>query len=227
MYLKIKTIALLMSVFICSAKAQNFSYSIVKDSASYSPLAGASVLSVGENFRNKQFGVRLPFQFNFCGSLTDSILIKGNGFISFDENQGFSFVAFNNFSSRPDTNQQFTSSILTQTSGSAGNRVIKIEFRNVAQSTLSTYDHLNYQIWIRENGNSVELHIGSNSYESFDDMAQLLGLINVNMNTTNIAYLISGAPSAPIGQTITAESPLAYLNTIPATGLIYQFIPSF
>jgi hypothetical protein len=227
MHFKIRLLAALAVAMTHALTAQNFSYTIAKDSSSYVSLAGAEVISAGENFLNKRFSVHLPFQFNFCGSATDSLQIEGNGFLTFNEQEGMALVAFNNFSSRPDTSQAYSSSILSLTEGSPGNRVVKIQFSHLAQYTVSQNDFLDYQVWLYENGNRIEFHMGANSFGGYDDLPQLLGIINRNMNTVNKAFLISGAASGPSAQLISGDDPFAYLHTVPSQGLIYKLTPSF
>jgi hypothetical protein len=227
MFSRIRLIILLSLAAATAGSAQNFSYSLIKDSSAYTCLAGCQVLSAGENFMSKRFTLHLPFQFNFCGSSTDSLVIEGNGFISFDEQKGLSLVAFNNFSSRNDTSHAYTSSISSLAEGSGENRIVKIQFSHLAQYTLSSSDFLDYQVWLYENGNRIEFHIGTNSFSGYDELPQLLGMINRKMNTENKAFLLSGAVSSPGTQLISGDDPFVYLNTIPSAGIIYKLSPSF
>ena len=221
-------LSLLMGICQHIATAQLFGYSLQKDSAAYASLSGATVISTGENFRSKSFMLDIPFAFNFCGAAADSVCIEGNGFIVFDKEKGTAAVAFNNFGSNKDTAQNYTSSILSLTAGTSGNRILKLEFRSVSQNVLSINDYLSYQVWLYENGNKVEFHTGTNSYAvQPSDVQILLGLINKNMDTENKAYLISGDPAAPTGQVISGEAGLVYLNTVPSEGTVITLTPTF
>jgi|GEM_PF-2748380 len=226
MHFKIRLLAALAVMCVYTAKSQNFGYTLAKDSSSYSSLSGATVLVAAENFLSKSYTIHLPFTFNFCGSSTDSIIVEGNGFISFDQPKGLSTIAFNNFSSRRDTSNNYLSSILSGVEGSGNNRILKIEFMNMAQNQLSQYDHLDYQVWLYENGNKIEFHIGSNSYEQ-QELPQLIGLINRNMDTDAKAFVLSGDPANPSGSLISGESDFTYLSGFPSSGFIYKLIPSF
>lgn len=207
--------------------AQNFGYALTKDSTTYTALTNASSVSTGENWNSKSFPLHLPFQFNFCGSTSDSLTIEGNGFIVFDKVKELSIVAFNNFRSNKDTNQSYVSSISYVNTGSQGNRITKIEFKNLSQNKLSSDDYLNYQVWIYENGNKVEIHTGANSYSDKEDFSSLMGIINRNMDTDTKAYLVSGNPSSPSGQAISGDSELVYVNNIPNGGIVYTLTPTF
>ena len=231
MFQQLKRIAIacfLLAIPLVS-QSQNFNYNLTKDSIVYVPLSGATILTAGEDFTNQNFSIHFPFQFNFCGSVTDSVKIEGNGFVVFDNAKGLAAVSFNNFGSKKDTNQNYVSSISYAVSGSQGNRILKIEFKNLAQSALSNYDFLNYQVWLYENSNKVEYHIGNNSYanEMGEGIPALIGIINRNMDTENKAYLVKGIPSTPEGQLISGESEFVYINNVPFSGTVYTITPTF
>lgn len=209
--------------------SQNFNYTLNKDSSSYAALSSPIILTAAENWNSKNFSIHLPFQFNFCGSTTDSLTIHGNGFITFDHSKLFSVVAFNNCRSNKDTNQSYVSSINYLTTGEEGNRITKIEFKNLSQNKLSNTDYLNYQLWLYENENKIEFHIGSNYYGSHPEsqIPLLLGLINRNMDTENKAYLINGDPYNPSAQLISGDNEFVYLNNSPTEGTILKLTPTF
>jgi len=219
----------LFFLLIHNTSAQNFNYSLVKDSATCSPLNNQVVLLGNEDFLNKHPSVHLPFHFNFCGSSTDSVIIETNGFVVFDKLKTLSLVSFNNFSSKRDSLRNYVSSINYSVEGAPPNQIFKLEFKNLSLNEFSYYDNLSYQIWLYENGNIIEYHIGNSYYSTLSDwtMPVLLGTINQSMNTDQKAFLISGDPSAPTGQLISGESGLENLNNIPHEGIIYRLIPSF
>lgn len=219
---------LYLCLFVLQSKAQNFNYTLTKDSSLYTPLASPTLLSVeGQNWRNINFSMRLPFQFNFCGSSTDSLVIEGNGFIVLDHAKFLSIVAFNNFRSNKDTNENYSSTVSYLTIGSQGNRITKIEFKNLSQAKLSNTDFLNYQVWFYENGNKIEFHIGSNWYglNPESPSSVLLGIVNRNMDTENKAYLVTGSQYAPTGQSISGDNEFVYLNNTPSEGTILTLTP--
>jgi|SRR6218665_577483 len=211
-----------------SAVAQTFGYSLQKDSSAYTALSGATVISAGENFRSKSFMLDIPFAFSVCGGAADSVCIEGNGFLVFNKEKGTAAVAFNSFGSNKDTAQQYSSSILSLTIGTPGNRILKLEFRSVSQNMLSVNDYLSYQVWLYESSNKIEFHTGASAYAMQGSEAPvLLGLVNKNMDTEDKAYLVSGDPAAPAGQLISGESGLVYLNTVPSEGTFITLTPTF
>ncbi|OFY82856.1 MAG: hypothetical protein A3F72_01860 [Bacteroidetes bacterium RIFCSPLOWO2_12_FULL_35_15] len=232
-------------IFISKIISQNFNYSLTKDSSSYNELINPLMVSANENYQNKNFIIHLPFHYNFCGSVCDSLRIESNGFIVFDKSKGLSSIAFNNFNSKKDSFGNFVSTIAYITEGASGNRILKIQIKNIAQAIYNATDYLNYQVWLYENENKIAYHIGPNYLSTVPEPIfppeipeeerirmevqnpVLLGLINRNMDTTNKAYLIKGKPSTPSGLLITGETELGYLNNIPKSGTIYTLTPTF
>lgn len=220
---------LVSGLMLCSGTifAQNFNFSLVKDSSSYTELSSPQVVSSGESFLNKRFTIHFPFAFNFCGSSTDSLIIE-NGYVVFNPLEKWSLISFNDFSSNKDTLQSYPASISYAVSGTGGNRILKIEFKNLSRNTYSYYDNLSYQIWLYENGSTIEYHIGNNSYALLteNEMQIILGAINQQMDTDDKAFLISGDPSTPGGQTISGDNELVFLTNMPCRGILYRLTPS-
>src|SRR4051812_32086588 len=194
-------ILLLIAGYNNYAGAQNFSYALTKDSSSYADLSGATTALSGESFANKHPVVHLPFTFNFCGFNADSVVIETNGFIVFNVPNAISLISFNGFSGYKDSLQQYVASINYLLSGSSGNRIMKIEFRKLSNNAYSFYDNLSYQVWLYENGNKVEYHIGPSYYSSQveSEYPVLMGPINQKMDTDDKAFMISGNPVSPTG----------------------------
>lgn len=218
-------IPFLSLVFFQVSKAQNFNYSLTKDSTSYQPLSTTATVAEKEDWTNKKFDLTLPFQFNCAGVISDSLTIENNGFISFGENTNLALVAFNNFLCSVDTAGTYVSEIAFLVTGSSGNRIAKLEFKNLAVSIFSPSDCLTYQLWLYEGSNKIEFHIGPNSYGSLSSFPELLGLIWRKMDATVNGYLATGNPSSPTGAQLNGE--LSYINKLPGAGTIYTFTPIF
>lgn len=227
MYSTMKWLLLMIVMPAGIIKAQNFNFSLAKDSSSYSELVSPAVLSSEESLLNKSFGIHLPFSFNFCGSASDSLIIETNGFIVFNKQAHLSLISFNSFSGNKDTAQNYPASIDYVISGAEANRIVKIEFKKLSQNTYSFYDHLSYQVWLYENGNIIEFHIGSNSYAGTgNEIQSVIGAINQQMDTADKAFLIGGDPGSPSGQVINGDNDLTFLTSMPRPGTIYRLTPS-
>lgn len=220
---------LLISAAIFS---QNYIYSLSTDSSSYTSLSGATTIAGTQSWLNKSFGLRLPFQFNLCGTPSDSITIDNNGFINFQSSINMSLVAFNSYTANKDTNNVYVSLISQQLEGTSGNRILKIQFANLSENNLSALDYLNYQVWLYENGNKIEFHIGANARAAQQNAETafpvLMGILNRNMDGENSnGYLVTGAASSPTGLALPSGEGLQYINATPASGIIYRFTPAF
>ena len=229
-----RSLSMIIGLLLISAvsTSQNYSYTLTKDSSSYISLNGASTVAGAQSWLNKSFGLHLPFQFNFCGTASDSITIDNNGFINFHSQINMSLVAFNSYTANKDTNAAYVSLISEQLEGTAGNHILKIQFSNLSENNLSAYDYLNYQVWLYENGNKIEFHIGANAHalQQNADAAfpVLLGILNRNMDgsTTN-GYLVTGAASSPAGVALPSGEGLQYISSTPSSGIIYRLTPAF
>jgi hypothetical protein len=128
-------------------------------------------------------------------------------------------------------------------SGATGSRIAKIEGKNLgfyneyngASGTLN--DSTNFQIWIYEGSNAVEVHWGPSSIaQNYTDLfsfgAPLFAFIkNLDVNTPNLdfAYYVSNAsPTAPkvdslnFVQFSSLTSPIG-MSTYPANGTVFKF----
>jgi hypothetical protein len=229
LFYKIKLFTIIFFSATAISFSQNFNYTLSKDSSAYVTLTNSTSIISNSSWINNNFTVHLPFTFNFCGTASDSIFIEGNGFIVFDKSKELAIVAFTEFSSNKDTSQNYSAFIEYAIEGSTNNRIVKIQYRNVSQNKLSEHDYLNYQIWLYENGNKVEFHIGSNSCSTRADSPapSLLGLINKNRNSDNNAFLITGNAYNPTGQIISGEQDFNHLENIPSEGKILTLTPNY
>lgn len=221
---------LLLQLLLAAGRlhAQSFSYGLTRDSLAYEALDAPQTIVSNQNWISKSFSVQLPFTFNFCGTLTDSMYICGNGFIDFNTTKKLAIMAFNSFSSQRDTTQQYAGAISYETTGAAGSRITKIQFSNVAQSQLSAFDHLSYQVWLYEGSNVIEFHIGDNAYaNTANNIPVAMGVLNRLGTSASRGYFISGNQLSPSGALIGSTDNLDYLNAIPAAGVIFKLTPSF
>lgn len=218
-------IAFLSLVYFQVSTAQNFNYNLTKDSTAYQSLSTNTIIAERDDWTNKKFSLNLPFQFNCAGVMSDSLTIESSGFISFGKNTNLALVAFNNFLCSTDSAGVFVSEITFLVSGSTGNRIAKLEFKNLAVSTFSPGDYLTYQLWFYEGSNKLEFHIGPNSYTSVSAFPELLGLLSRKMDSTINGYLATGDPSSPTGMQLNAE--LSYISKLPGAGTIFTFTPIF
>ena len=133
-------------------------------------------------------------------------------------------------------------------SGTAGNRILKIQFKNTATS-VNSLKLFAYQVWLKETG-VVEIHVGPNDLQpalsittvvidslttqsdtvvvnADSTQAYRVGLINMNMDSETRGFFIGGTTASPISQPVTDANPdPIYLVRAPSQGTRYTFTPN-
>jgi len=123
-----------------------------------------------------------------------------------------------------------------QIDGTIGNRIFKMEWKNVGFSgEIWDYEHMatdfaNFQIWCYESSNIIEIRFGESHFEHYDssfydESGPLIGLfpsINVDGPTQN-GLVLTGSPSNP---TLLNTMSTLFLNGMPPNGAVYKFTPT-
>lgn len=136
-----------------------------------------------------------------------------------------------------------SSEISFKTVGTAGDRIAKIQYQNVAfydevtSSEPAAENRMNFQLWFYENGGIMEIHYGNSNLPNPDvaffgnqGPSMLLG-INVSLYTIWVEYgaTIIGDPTNPTLFEFTTfpDGELQIgLDGIPESGRVYRFAPS-
>lgn len=220
------SIVFIQSVF---CKAQSFNYSFEKQNQTYNFLSDSSlfVVSGSQVWDDNTYLIPIGFSFQFAGQTFDSIKVRTNGTITFDNNNKFNFAClYKNFICDVNTEGISQSPISKELIVlPSGNKQLRVEFKNVFFLTTSgAKKHTNFQIWLNEGSNSIEFHMGD-SDTSISNENFVLGMINMNPSTSNatIAYLISGNANDPVAAIIPFGGNLIQLLNIPPTGTTYIF----
>jgi len=223
---RILSILLCVLLLLPSLKAQNFNFTLSKDSTIFELLTSSTTIAQPGDWKGKSFGLKLPYNLNFCGVSSDSITIQNNGYIDIVNSKTVSIIAFNNFSSNSDSSNLYQSLISYSITGNTGNRILKIQFLNLSNNKFSATDFLTYQIWLFENGR-IEFHIGNSSYSSNSEFPIVLGVINRNLDFTDLnGAIINGNKIVAQLQMINQQNmELGYLNEMPSNGTVYSLIP--
>jgi hypothetical protein len=229
------------------ARAQNFEYTVATDSVAWNALSSQTILNSGNSAWNFSYRIPIGFTFSFLGRSFDTLTIETNGYLVFGDNRNYAITAFSGVGDRTDSNG-IHSVLGYELSGSAGNRVLKIQYLNCSPGP-SGGDDLSWQIWLRENGNA-EVRVGPGTLRTnteitfvYDeemlvtdtlitqvlDSTQLyrIGLLNMNMDTEVSGFFVVGDPSDPEPYPLNwndTETPL--LLFIPAQGYRYTFSPA-
>ncbi len=217
-----QTIVLIGCVFTLNGFAQDFSYGLASFNSTYSQLQSPTLLSNGSDWNNATFKTGIGFSFPYAGQNFDSLVIEPNGFIVFDKSRNYAFATFKGVYCKQDTTGTWSSVSYTSSAG-----VFKIQFTNLGFDFNNPRELFSFQIWLNSTG-EIEVHIGPNPTADYLAFGQtsLLGLINMNRNSSVSAFVASGLGDTPIGNILTDNDELLYLGSVPPSGKLYIFSPS-
>ncbi|HTL82560.1 MAG TPA: T9SS type A sorting domain-containing protein [Bacteroidia bacterium] len=235
---------ILLSILLCgmmTAKisSQTFSFAFTQFTSAYTPLtSGTDLYGATPWNSNSIMNIPIGFTFNFMGQNETTLdMIPGIAAwpAGYDSMGVYAFEA-----SVTDTGSVVSKSPVTyQVSGTAGNRILKIEtkdagFTNEAQVLGYYQSWVNFQLWLYESDNSIEVHIGPNSvvnpnicYNDSTMPGPNVGPLELNTSQTAMLYslLLTGNPSAassgPWSNFPTSGPPA--LSGTPADGTVYRF----
>lgn len=230
-----------------SASAQ-FQYNFKDTTTPYAALTGGTSLNGSTIWDDETYTVALPFTWTMNGNKAvnyfyllqtpPSALADTNDFSSVE---GFIFGDFDLIDRGALTGPSTQSPIRYQISGSAPNRIFKMELANAGFfEEMDLYntanDFINLQIWVYERSNIVEYHYGPSSvthpadYYEFGGTGPIVGYgINLDLEngTSGDFYFLDGNAAAPTLDSvdIAGGSLPGSLNAWPADGKVYRFTP--
>ena len=171
--------------------------------------------------------VALPFTFNFAGSFYSNIRVSSNGWITFASpsitaSQNYTNTVSNANLIRPALFALWDDIELTvipkyTTSGTAPNRIFKIEFSKQKWDYAGPTDAISFQIWLYEKSNIIE-YIYKQGAGALRNPSATVGIYDANGK-----YLLLNNLSA--SPTTTSSAFIFTLNAKPATGQVYRFTP--
>jgi hypothetical protein len=209
-------------------KAQVNIYSFSESTGTYNELVGGTLSSaVGDD--GTQFNIALPFTFNFGGNNFTAVGVGTNGWLRLGTSTSIgTFGAFTNSLAAPGNNINFVAplwddlnltggSISYQTQGTAPNQIFIMEWKNVRWAG-STAPQQNFQVWLYETTNVVEIRYGA--MQNGTTASASIGLVGPVAGD-----FISITPASPAtASTSTANNNIS-LATFLTNGLIYKFTP--
>jgi len=241
----------LSSILSLNTEAQPYNFS--QGSASYQYLTNPISLNNQLSWDDPFFTIPIGFNFNYFGAITDTVYIaygfgaslmmriNAQSIASFLSPFGADLIDRGyNFSRGPNQTGSL-SPIAYQLSGNPSNRILKIEWKNagfyndLSVNGTNAVDSVNFQLWIYESSNVIEMHYGPShigspqlSYSGYQGTDILLApnvdLVN-GVYTTNY-YCLSGTPHSPSLQSRFPSATLLYLQGDIPNGMIYRFSPA-
>ncbi len=239
------TFAMILSL----AHSQDYNFSVTN--GTYSNLTESTSLNNGMTWDDPQFQVPIGFSFEYFNTAITELFISGWGYggeLTTSESAEGTAPYLSPFGSDLiDRGYDFfldtiTSGSLSNISykldGTAGSRVLKIEWNNagffsdIYDDFVST-DFVNFQLWLYEGSNDIEIHFGPSSITnpelSFDSLSgTYIGLFSSlnfdDYGETASGIALLGNPSSPTATNVsTAFSLNDYMNGAPSNGTIYKF----
>jgi hypothetical protein len=127
-----------------------------------------------------------------------------------------------------------TSRLRFSGTGGAGNRVMTIEWKNLTlkgDNPDNGFDSVNYQLWLYEGANMIEVRIGPNhvtsAYTNFDEpiSGPILALYQAPSQyiPEPIGAFYTGNPDAPAKNVWSLATPFGALQGFPSEGTVYRF----
>ena len=166
----------------------------------------------------------IGFDFKFFGRTNNRIIVKNNGTAAIERldmpqfNDNI-YISFAKLQSRTQT-APWVSKIVYLTEGVSPNKIFKLEYNNVGFEDGDSSHFTNFQLWLYETSNIIEMHYGPNNFDStcwWYKKGAYVGLDTMNSYTL---FLLAGSPSNP-----TLLEADTQLIGGPANGIIYRFSP--
>ena len=228
------TFLLLSFIFYSMSYSQISSYTFSQSNATYTPIAGATLLGAATNDDTNFNALNIGFSFNFGGVNFTQLSVSSNGYLAFGSTVATSYLALSDSGPAASNNvvagfnddlQGVASSSLSYvTTGTSPNRVFTLQWVNYRNYTTGTStDSYNFQIKLYETSNLIDFVYGSMVKDATNKTRQvgLRGSSNAvfNNRSTTTDW------SATTAGTINTDSCALTSAIFPASGLTYTFTP--
>lgn len=229
-----KQLLLFIAVFFFQIASYAQYYTFSKSTAAYTEISGTT-LTNGEFGEFDVFKIKLPFTFNLFGEDFDT-LYTTIGYASFTYEileyngepitnmSGYELSVFDSF----DKQGFDSSSIKYQTTGSVGNRIVKVQWKGISfESDTTGKDYANGQLWLYEKDFKVEYHYGPTSIQNSETLYGTQGgfIVAILNQDGSDGYILTGDAKNPVSHTPAGTPPPAVVNPNTA-GMVYTFSKS-
>jgi hypothetical protein len=222
--------------------AQDFPYRLKIKQQAYQELTSPHSLTKGELMWDlESYRIPLAMDFELLGTQVHQLFFLNSGQLitSREQKTNILLISDATFIDRGILTGTAESQIGYQLEGTEGERILKIEWKNMGFSeevdNLETStDYANYQLWLYEGSNNMEFHFGSNNI-NHDEMYYLLGRITIgiiegfDLDSEEFSKLwyLSGIETSPTLKNVDydhQDSVNQVLSDDPLKGYVYQFI---
>lgn len=234
---------------ITAARSQSFPYAFSFGNTPYIPLSNATSITNGMTWDDPEEIIPIGFEFSLFGrDLTELDFSVGvGGILSPPLNGEYPnppvIIAYEtDLVDRGYLDDVSQSEIVYLLEGAPGSRILKIEWVNAGFyyelfDNDTNNDFINFQLWLYEGSNSIELRFGPSSITDNEIVhsfltGPLIGLVDtfpdINPNLFGSLFFLTGQPASPeiaIEDDIDEIDFLTPLMGNPAAGQLYRFTP--
>ncbi len=226
-------------LFCFSARAQQFDYILTTSTDTYTNLVNATSVNNGQIWDEPQYFIFPGFPFEMLGHDILFFQFGGSGaaMVSPTADPQINTILFPfemDLIDRGTGGSASQSPISMVTTGSAGNRITKIEFKNAGSynemadaGTLNMY--INFQYWLYEGSNTIQFRFGPSMISDPDlfyggDNGGVLGMTDFDDNNNDLynAHFFQGLPTNP-----QLAPEIHQLLGTPAAGTVYTLTYNF
>lgn len=213
------TLALLVSICL-ESKGQGYTFSVSTNG--YTALSNATVVSSpGWQGFETYTDIPIGFTFKYWKENYSTLTMMADGRISFSNFQGGENV--NLLTGEISEHKTLNSDISYITEGSAPDRIFKIQVQNAGFTNDVTQSaFLNYQIWLYEGSNVLEIRHGSSG--NITNSLYIMGgpYYGLTNQEADSFYCLDGNPANP---SLVFNSPPQVVTSFPSSGQTYVFTP--
>lgn len=210
---------------LASSKSFSQSYNFTHFNSTYTEITSGTVVTTPGWDYFTIIDKKLPFTLQFFGVPEDSLYIM-SGFAAFHQNGAGDFTSSPQIyfcdAELVERSTGGPSNISIQISGSAPNRIYKVQTKNAGfESDASGTEYANVQLWLYESTNVIEIHFGpcNASAATFNPLPG--PTVGIFKDQTSFVSL-SGPASNPSASTTMAS---LGVTGIPSSGKVYRFTP--
>ncbi|MBS1910444.1 MAG: T9SS type A sorting domain-containing protein [Bacteroidetes bacterium] len=216
------------------AFSQSRFYTVTTRSAAYAELDNPTVIVNSPDQMASEmsgYGLTIPFAMDAFGQHLDfdqtppSAFFFVGGFIGVNIQSIQRLCIFDGFISKLAWRDS-TSSISYQLQGPEGERVLKVQWKNMGMTGNSSGDYVNLQIWLNGKDNSYEVHVGPNHVSGtaayYNNNGPAIGgfLSNYDFSVVDATVHLIGNPTRPSLELTQAYYPM---SGTPGSGTVYHF----
>lgn len=239
---KLVLLSLVLPILFASVSNAQFNYNVTVTKDAYQPLTSGTSLNDTTMWDDEFYMLPLGFSLNIDGKTTNRISVEsmiGLSSDSFGYVNAFMITDLDLYDRGNAGDSVSRSPVSYQLTGTAGNRVMKLEVANAGiYDEYDLYgtnnDSVNFQVWFYEGTNVIEFRFGPSNISHYSDYYYLTGepmmgyIKNILIGTSNFDafYYFTGNYSSPVIDSAQQGTGFnAGMNVHPPDSTVFRFTP--